>query len=130
MAKTETYDIRQALSPDAEAAIKNALRQHGFYKKQKGWGPSFSSNDRQNKTRTFKEVHPSFNLFTNFGSIEIMTFYKETIKELVYFMNVYINSGKLDNADGPKYLKHILSGDYLNDDITTYFNNENDTTRA
>jgi hypothetical protein len=100
----KNYDITNGVTPEAEKAIENAIRQNKFYQQQRANGPSFNPNDRKNKTATFYRVNPSFLLITNFGTVEVSTSYSETINLLIYSFKIFVNQERADES----ILKNLL----------------------
>jgi hypothetical protein len=100
----KNYDITNGVTPEAEKAIENAIRQNKFYQQQRANGPSFNPNDRKNKTATFYRVNPSFLLITNFGTVEVITSYKETLNSITYNFRIYANQTSADES----ILKNLL----------------------
>jgi hypothetical protein len=92
-------------TPDATAAIQNAINQHIFWTNRKAFGPAYEESERKRNAEIFAKEHPSFFIRTNAGLIEICTHYKETKRDLIYQFRVF-NNNKLADIN---LLKHLLN---------------------
>jgi hypothetical protein len=99
-------NIQNGVTTSATEAIENAIRQNAFYNNIRKGGPAFDPNDRSEKTKTFNRVHRSFLLRTNFGTVQVLTSYKETLNDLIYSFKVFVNDQRCEEPIN--YLKKLI----------------------
>lgn len=103
--KIKTYNVTKRISSAARKSIEGIINTNNKYKGSYFFSPSSDAYGRRRNEQRFQEENPSVNFIDGKNLIEVSFEYRESCKNVYYYLDIRVNGMRKDIRTLKAYLK-------------------------